>query len=273
MPAHRCSRRRYDASVRFDEVANAVAGLPYMPVELGRRIYDHLRATRPERVLELGTAYGVGAAYMAAALEANGRGELTTVDYSLARFDPAPETVLAEAGLSHRVRVVRDYSSYTWFLKEQIEERSDAECNCEPLYDFAYLDGCKNWTVDGLATLLIEKLLRPGGWLLMDDLQWRYADHKWGHLYDGDGKPFGPLSEREREQPHMRAVFELLVMQHPNFSEFRIEDDWYGWARKLPGVPRRLELATSRPLGVLLATQLRRAKRRRAASRPHSTVT
>ncbi len=259
--------------MRYDEVARAVEGLPYMSPDLGRRIYDHLRETQPEHVLELGTAYGVGTAYMAAALQANGHGDVTTVDYSLARFEPRPETLLTEAGLMHRVKLVRDFSSYTWFLKEEIEERSNGNGNCEPRYDFAYLDGCKNWTVDGLAVVLIEKLLRPGGWLLIDDLQWRYADHEWGHLYDGDGKPLGPLSPREREQPHLRAVFELLVMQHPNFTQFRIEDDWFGWARKLPQAERRLELSSSRPLMVLLATQLRRAKRRRRTTRPHSTST
>jgi predicted O-methyltransferase YrrM len=259
--------------MRFEDVARAVEGLPYMSPELGRRIYDHLRDVRPGQVLELGTAYGVGSAYIAAALSANGHGRLTTVDYSLARFEPSPEHVLAETGLAERVELIRDFSAYTWFLKEKIEERSDGDGNCEPLYDFVYLDGCKNWTVDGLAVFLIEKLLRPGGWLLIDDLRWRYADHEWGHLYDGDGKPLGPLSEREREEPHLQAVFELLVMQHPSFSHFRIEDDWYGWAQKLPGAPRRFELASSRPLTAVLATQLRRLKRRRAVRRPHGTVT
>lgn len=239
----------------------------------GRRIYTHLRETRPAQVLELGSAHGVGAAYMAAALDENGSGRLTTVDYSVASFDPRPETLLAEVGLAERVEVVRDFSTYTWFLKERIEERSDPAGNCEPLYDFVYLDGSKNWTVDGLAVLLIEKLLNPGGWLLMDDLHWRYADSEWGRLYDGDGKPLGPLSPREREQPHLRAVFDLIVMQHPNFTEFRIEDDWFGWARKQPGAPRRFELSSSRPLTEVLATKLRRMVRRRRGVRPHSSMT
>jgi predicted O-methyltransferase YrrM len=259
--------------MRFEEVAEVVDGLPHMSSDVGRRIYDHLRQTRPERVLELGTAFGVGTAYMAAALEANGRGQVTTVDYSLARFEPSPETIVANAGLTHRVEFIRDFSSYTWFLKEKLEERSDPHGNCKPLYEFAYLDGCKNWTVDGLAVLAIEKLLMPGGWLLVDDLEWRYADHEWGHLYDGDGKPLGPLSPRERNEPHLRAVFELLVMQHPNFTQFRIEDDWFGWAKKQPGEPRRLELSSSRPLAVLIATRLRRAKRKHKSRRPHSAVT
>ena len=69
-------------------------------------------------------------------------------------------------------------STYTWFLKKQVEARSDAAGNCEPLYDFCYLDGSKDWTTDGLAVVLIEKLLRPGGWLLMDDLDWTFSSHE-----------------------------------------------------------------------------------------------
>ena len=56
----------------FDAVARAVAGVPFMSPEQGRLVYDHVRATRPDAVLELGTAHGVGAAYLAAALEDNG---------------------------------------------------------------------------------------------------------------------------------------------------------------------------------------------------------
>ena len=127
-------------------------------------------------MLELGTAHGVGAAYMAAALADNGGGSLTTVDFAGAAYDPAPEEVLARAGVADRVTVVREFSSYTWWLKEQVAARSDAHGNVEPRFDFVYLDGAKNWTIDGLAVVLVEKLLRPGGWLLLDDLDWTYSD-------------------------------------------------------------------------------------------------
>ena len=96
---------------------------------------------------------------------------------------------------------------------QQIEARSDAHGNCEPRFDFAYLDGAKNWTIDGLAVLLAEKLLRPGGWLLMDDLDWTYAQDPSREATDG--VVHRELSERERTQPHLRAVFELIVAQHP----------------------------------------------------------
>jgi len=255
-----------EAEAILQGVTHAVRDVPFMTPAHGRQVFEHVLTTRPRNVLELGTAHGVSAAYMAAALEANGEGHVTTVDFSAAAFDPDPGDVLARAQLSHRVTLVRDYSSYAWFLKERIADQSDAAGNCDPLYDFCYLDGCKNWNVDGLAVFLVEKLLRPGGWLLMDDLEWRYADHPW-HAPAGDGRPLGPLSEGELAEPHLRAVFELLVKQHPAFTTFRVEDEWYGWARKELGAPRRYELRHSRPVSALIAGRLRQFKRRRSARR------
>jgi predicted O-methyltransferase YrrM len=231
-----------------------------MSPEQGRIVYDHVRATRPAEVLELGTAHGVGAAYLAAGLADNGAGRLITVDFEQARYDPAPETVLERAGVAGLVDVVREHSSYTWWLKEQVQERSDAHGNCEPRFDFVYLDGAKNWTIDGLAVILVEKLLRPGGWLLLDDLDWTYAQDP--HREATDGIVHRELSEPERTQPHLRAVFELIVAQHPSFTELRVQDEWWGWARKAPGEPRRYTVETSRPLAVVATNALRRAVRR-----------
>ena len=96
-----------------------------MSPEQGHIVYDHVRSERPGAVLELGTAHGVGAAYLATALADNGAGHLTTVDFAGAAYDPSPEALLARAGVADRVTVVREFSSYTWWLKEQIQARSD----------------------------------------------------------------------------------------------------------------------------------------------------
>jgi predicted O-methyltransferase YrrM len=246
--------------MEFAEVAARVDGIPFMSPELGRRVYDHIRRTRPERTLELGSAHGVSAAYVAAAMEANGFGEVTTVDHAGAVFDPSPAELLARIGLAHRVTVVHAHSSYNWFLKQEIEAASDAAGNCTPRYDFCYLDGSKNFNVDGLAVFLVEKLLRPGGWLLMDDLEWTYERNPW-ITPEGEARPLGPMSESERTEPHLLAVFELIVKQHPSFTHFVREDAWFGWAQKQPGMPRTYELATSRPLSAVVSAGLRRRVR------------
>jgi len=253
--------------MRFEEAAERVQGIPFMESALARRVYDHIREARPDAVLELGTAHGVSAMYMAAALEANGRGHLTTVDHGTAAYDPPPERVLGN--LSHRVTIVRAHSSYNWWLMRQIEAASDEHGNCEPAYDFAYLDGAHNFTVDGLAVVLIEKLLRPGGWLLMDDLDWTYRDNPWFEPQPGAGgnpAPFAPLSDDERDAGQVRAVFEIVVKQHPAFSRFVDEDAWYGWAQKNPDAPRRYELASSRPPLALLLAEIRKRRHARRVS-------
>ncbi len=245
----------------FDAIAEALHGIPWMSPLLGRRVYDHIRAEGIRDVLDLGTGHGVSAAYMAAALEANGAGHVTTVDAAATSFAPMPADLLRRVGLAHRVTIVREHSSYNWFLKERIEARSDADGNCDPAYDFCYLDGAKNLNVDGLAVVLAERLLRPGGCLLMDDLDWTYVKNHWLEPA-GDGLPLGPLSEAERTQPQLRPVFDLVVRAHPSFTRCVVEDEWYGWAFKQPGRPRRYEVRTTRPLSVLVAARLRNVLRR-----------
>jgi predicted O-methyltransferase YrrM len=230
----------------FGDIAAAIESIcpagdrpevPFMNPAQGRRIYDHVRATGARDLLDIGTAHGASAAYMAASLDGGGR--VTTVDrYHFA--GPTPEETLERAGVADRVEVVRiEHSSYTWWLKDQVKACSDESGNCTPLFDFCYLDGAKDWNLDGLAVILIEKLLRLGGWLLLDDLDWSY---------DSSGYTPVPeeLSAAERAEPHIRAVFEHIVKPHPSFTELRVEDDWWAWARKAPGEPRRLRLETTR---------------------------
>jgi predicted O-methyltransferase YrrM len=218
--------------------------------EQGRRVYDHVRSTKPAEILELGTSFGVSAAYMAAALEANGDGRVTTVDHVrsnspqelLGRVDPA---------VIRRINLVRiEDSSYNWWLKEQVAARSDAAGNCTPLYDFCYLDGAHNWTVDGFAVVLIEKLLRPGGWLLLDDLNWDYRFDPHGLRERG---VFFPLSKSELTTPHVRGVFDLIVKPHPAFGDLRVEDEEWAWARKSTAETRQLSVKVSRPLRAAVA--------------------
>ena len=202
----------------------------------------------------------MASAYIAAALEENGSGTVVTVESSAVSFDdPTAEELLERLGFSDIATVDQRVEHLPWFLKKQVEAQSDGQGNCEPLYDFCYLDGSKDWTTDGLAVFLVEKLLRPGGWLLMDDLDWTFSS------YEGDVVGIlnkAPMSADERNEPHLRAVFDLIVKQHPSFTELRVQDGWWGWARKAPGEPRTLSIETSRSLRSFVVAGLRWGKRR-----------
>ena len=60
-------------------------------------------------------------------------------------------------------------------------------------------------------------------------------------------------------------MFDLIVAQHPSFTELRRQDEWWGWARKAPGEPRRYVVETSRPLSALAAGAARNSLDARAA--------
>jgi hypothetical protein len=163
--------------------------------------------------------------------------------------------VLGKIELTSYVDLVRtDDSSYTWYLKQQVEAQSDGAGKCAPLFDFCYLDGAHVWTIDGFATVLVEKLLRPRGWLLLNDMSWTYE------LAGIDGTD---LSAEERKAPHIHAVFNLIVRQMSPFTELRVDEDLdWGWARKQPGAPRILTLQARRSIGSVIARQGRRVSRR-----------
>jgi predicted O-methyltransferase YrrM len=226
--------------MNFDEAARIVEGIPapHTSADRGRVLYEHIRENRPESLLELGTARGGSAVFIAAALEANGAGHLTSVDSTRWQWlNPAPHQVLEGAGLGDWVSLDKRFSSYTWFLKAEIEKHLDAAGSVHPEYDFIFLDGSKNWSTDGLAVVLAERLLRPGGWLLLDDLGWSYEKYcKAPRHYEIE---IAKLSDEERIQPHLRAVFDLLVRTNPAFDLFVIQDNWWGWARKSPRMTRR----------------------------------
>jgi predicted O-methyltransferase YrrM len=216
----------------FDVVASKLQGIPNMTRPRGRRVYDHLHATGAERVLEIGTAHGVSSAYMAAAVEERG-GSVVTVDHVVATKlrDPQPGDVLARVGVDQHVeRVLVDDSSYTWWIGSQVRAQTTGR-TCQPVYDFIYVDGAHNWTLDGFSFFLLEKLLRPGGWMLFDDLGWSYGAGS-SSFGPGQGPDALGLSEAEREVAHMQLVFDLLVVPHPAFRNFLVEDEDWGWAQK-----------------------------------------
>lgn len=219
--------------MKFQDAALLVSNVPepHIPASRGRVLYDNLRKQRPENVLELGTARGGSAIFMAAALEANGRGHLTSVDSSRWQWrNPTPREVLDNSGLGHLVTLDKNYSTYAWFLKGELEKSLDDNGLVRPKYDFIFLDGAKNWSTDGVTVLVAEQLLRPGGWLLLDDLGWTYDKYVSTPMhYEIE---IAKLSESERAEPHLRAVFDLLLRTNPAFDEFLIQDDWWGWAHK-----------------------------------------
>lgn len=217
----------------------------------GERLHQFVRDHRFNACLELGFAHGVGSVYIASALEASGGGRLTSVDIPSALLrHPTAEELLARARLSHRVDLVIDPDSYVWWLRGRLREQLRQD-RIEPAYDFVFIDGAHTWDTDALAFALVDRLLIPGGWILFDDLSWIPNDPVYSDVPDDT-----------RSIPHVREVWDLLVLTDSKYDELRTDGSW-GYARKslLPAPAMRTMVKSD---FIIQIRQLARSARRTA---------
>ena len=198
------------------DVKHIVEDTPDMSLKQAMTVTDFIHENGCKDLLELGFGHGVSACYMAAALEEAGSGSLVTIDLELAR-DRVPniEQLLEKCGYLDKVEFYYEPISYTWRMMKFLEEG-------ERTFDFCYIDGAHNWFVDGFAFLLVDRLLRPGGWIVFDDLNWSYAATR--SLCDTDWVRAMPQDVRETTQ--IRKVYDLLVRTHPCYDDFQVLDGW-----------------------------------------------
>jgi predicted O-methyltransferase YrrM len=209
------------------DVAAMVGDTPHMTLAQGTRISDFIVENGIRDILELGFRHGVSTVYMAAALARAGGGRITTIDLNSAMDErPSIEELLAKVGERDRVDVYYEPTSYTWRLMRLLQE------NPAPRFDLCYIDGAHDWFVDGFAFFLADRLLRPSGWMVFDDMDWTYGTST--ALASTERVRRMPPDERSMAQ--VRMVYELLVKTHPGYHNFRDEGDW-GFAQKRSGDP------------------------------------
>jgi predicted O-methyltransferase YrrM len=211
--------------MEFNYVANIVDKVPYISKTNANYIYDFIIENKIQNILELGIAHGTATCYMAAALNKLGAGKITAVDLqSVAKdFKPSCEEQLKKCNLERYVEVHRMKTGYNWFLHNKIKENS-INNKCEEEYDLCIIDGPKNWIIDSSAFFLVDKLLKKGGFIIFDDYAWTYENAN-NKRDSTDGINHNSLSDDELKLPHIKEIFDLLVKQHPNYSNFKVFSD------------------------------------------------
>ena len=218
------------------DVAKIVGDTPHMTPVQAERMCSFIGENKIADVLELGFRHGVSTTYMAAALANAGKGRIVTIDLrAVQNINPNVEELLKRIGERDRVEVFYEPTSYTWRLMRMLQE------DPSPRFDLCYIDGAHDWFVDGFAFFLVDRLLRPGGWIVFDDLNWTYASSP----ALGRTERVRAMPEDERTAAQVRLVYDLLVKSHPNYHNFRTEGDW-AFAQKTDGAPgatapRRIE--------------------------------
>jgi predicted O-methyltransferase YrrM len=126
---------------------------------------DFLRTTRCRMIAEIGIYQGHTSREITKWL--NGEGELHLFDFDDRVHKVAED--LAKAGHTNVRTFPNSYKlldSYNWSLAGLLEQ------HVEPIYDYVFIDGAHTWAVDALTALLVDRLLRPGGYLDLDDYSW-----------------------------------------------------------------------------------------------------
>jgi len=195
--------------------------LPYMTLEQGTYIYDIIKRENLSHVLELGFYHGVSSMYFAGALAEIEGGLCISIDRSAAlSLEPNIYSLAEKCGLSDRLRIITSEWSYTYHLLELLEE------GWRNRFDLIYVDGGHTWELTGMAVSLSAHLLRPGGWLLLDDLDWTVEKSYRRKQQEIPFRLAAPAS-----LPGVRKAFEQLVKLDARFEQ---ETEYRSW-----GVARR----------------------------------
>lgn len=142
----------------------------------------------------------------------NGQGELHLFDYEERIRDVVAK--LNRAGYSNVVghpNTHKTMDSYNWSLMRVLKQHT------EPIYDYVYLDGAHTWNIDALAFLLIDRLLKVGGYIDFDDYHW--SPQK--------SRAMNPLVTRlmfttsQIRESHVRLIVDLLVKRDPRYTEVK----------------------------------------------------
>ena len=209
----------------FEKVRNSFDELEYMRHSQAELLRDLIVEHDAQDILEIGFFHGKSSAYIASILEDLGRGHLVTIDKDTARKrDPNIEEVLSTLDLTHRVTPVYAHRSYTWELAKMIEAKP------RPQFDMCYFDGGHTWDVTGFGFVLVDMLLRPGGWIVFDDLPWTIE----AAMQNRTEVPehWRAVDSEERSTPAVKLVFDLLVPHLGYTDKHIVNDGQWGIARK-----------------------------------------
>jgi predicted O-methyltransferase YrrM len=160
---------------------------------------------------ELGVYEGDTALAIATALDSSGEVHLFDFDDRVKAVAERLRTAGYENVFTHP-NSRRLLDSYNWSLMRLLEEHRG------PIFDYVFVDGAHTWAHDALAFLLVDRLLKPGGFVDFDDYRWT--------LRTSPSMNPGVFPEIERlytdeqiDAAQVALVVDLLVKLDPTYEE------------------------------------------------------
>ena len=210
--------------ISLEETKSKLENLPGLDYKYVLMFKDLFEKNNVQNCLELMPGMGKSSAFIATLLKDNNcAGHLTTIDLRKSKnLKPNIEEIIHQLELDDVVTSYFERQSVNWGLMKLIKE------NSSPIYDFVLINGPGNWYETGFTFNLVDKLLKPGGIVIIDSLNWSYGSSPSLKNTDFVKK----MDEDERESRQARLVYDLLVKTHTSYENFNIIDGRFGVAYK-----------------------------------------
>lgn len=180
---------------RFRLRGNSSVGRPAGSVgPTDETLYTIVRAIRPRIVVETGVAAGFSSAYLLQALHDNGFGELLSIDPPTTNpiGGPNEDGVLDGAHVAHADDtgfVIPPHLRDRWtLLLGDSKNLLPKVLSSHPLIDVFFHDSSHSYEHMLWEYRLAWSHIRPGGWLLSDDINWNRAFTDFSH--EANLRPF-----------------------------------------------------------------------------------
>lgn len=210
---------------KFDLVTEKFSSVPYMNHAQAQALRSLILEEDAKQILEIGFYHGKSSCYIAAILEDRGSGTLTTIDRESAKErDPNIHSMLVECGLERRVQPIFCYRSYTWEMQRMISESPS------PQFDLCYFDGGHMWDGTGFGLVLVDMLMKPGGLLVLDDMDWSINRSPFFQQNPNLAEQYSP---DERAAQTVRLAWDLILPRLGYAHVREIEELHWGVARKV----------------------------------------
>lgn len=213
--------------MKFSIINEKLKNLFGIDEQYGEFLYNHIVSNQICSILEIGFAHGKSTCYMAGALDELNKGRIITIDLQSA-FKKTPNIIqLSESlGLEKFIKPIFSEVSSNWELRKLIIEQTE-QGFCKPIFDFCFIDAFHSWEMASLDFFLSNKLLKPGGWIVFDDLNWSFSKSpSWQSLEKTRKMP-----EDFRNANQVGEVFDFIVRQCSDFENFKTENS-FGVAQK-----------------------------------------
>jgi predicted O-methyltransferase YrrM len=101
----------------------------------------------------------------------------------------------------------KHWDSYNWTLAKFLLAGQ------RNIYDYIYIDGAHTFAVDGLAFTLCDLLLKPGGFMEVDDYDWKFSKAQW--MKDTRNEF---MTDEQIDTAQVAMVVDIFLNGNPNYD-------------------------------------------------------